>query len=378
MVFATNTKKNSKKSPMGPRGVARILDALEEHGADWCRTVAIGGLHPNNIGRVLYQSNSINGRRSIDGISVVSDIMASEDAGASTKTLRNLLDESYYSFVNLRLSSQKGFSMDHVKGFLEQVAKNKPLVQHITNKVHQNFGANVTLALGSSPIMSENKEEVDELARVSHSALLVNTGSVAPLDVVKAAVEAYNGVGRPIVFDPVGYSATTTRKVLNDTLLASGQFTCIKGNIGEIMSLAGSTEKMRGVDAGGNHVEKGILAHATREVAFRFRTVAVCTGELDFVADGTMAGTYSLSNGVQDKGFERVPCVVVSSGPIPLLGSITASGCSLGSTIASLLGGADSSQSPFELVVAAVTLYKEAGNLASSISEGPGDRKSVV
>lgn len=375
MVFPTNTKKNPKKSPMGPRGVARILDALENHGVDWCRTVAIGGLHPDNISRVLYQCNSGNGRRSIDGISVVSDIMAAKDAGTAAKNLRDLLDKGYYSFVNLQLSISTIYDIDfssHTKRFLEQVAKNRPLVQHITNKVHQNFGANITLALGSSPIMSEIKEEVNDLAHVPHSALLVNTGSVAPLDVVKAAIEAYNCVRRPIVFDPVGYSATTTRIVLNNTLLASGQFTCVKGNTGEILSLAGFSGKMRGVDAHEGNFDRDILIQATREVAFRFRTVAVCTGELDFIADGTLGGTYSLSDGTRDRVLEDLPCVVVSNGSIPLMGDITASGCSLGSTIASLLGGANSDENPFELVVAAVMLYKEAGRLASLISEGSG------
>ena len=62
MVFPTMTKKNPKKSPMGPQGVIEILDALEINNADWCRTVAIGGLHPNNIERVLYQCGSSNGK----------------------------------------------------------------------------------------------------------------------------------------------------------------------------------------------------------------------------------------------------------------------------------------------------------------------------
>lgn len=375
MVFPTSTKKNPKKSPMGPRGVARILDALDERGVDWCRTVAIGGLHPDNIGRVLYQCNSLSGQRSIDGISVVSDIMAADDAGAAAKNLRYLLDKGRYPFVNLQLSIKTIYDIDfnsHSKRFLAQVAKNRPLIQHITNKVHQNFGANVTLAVGSSPIMSEIKEEAGDLAQVPHAALFVNTGSVAPLDVSRTAIQAYNNVRRPVIFDPVGYSATSTRKILNDTLLASGQFTCIKGNTGEILSLAGLSGKMKGVDAHEESFDRGLLVQATREVAFRFRTIAVCTGELDVIADGTLGGTYSLSDGTKGRVLKDLPCVVVSNGPIPLMGDITASGCSLGSTIASLLGGANSDENPFELVVSAVELYKEAGRLASFSSEGSG------
>lgn len=375
MVFPTNTKKNPKKLPMGPSGVARILDTLQERDAHWCRTVAIGGLHPNNIERVLYQCNSLDGQRSIDGISVVSDIMAAEDARSAAKNLRLLLGRGRYSFVDFPLSNsttgQKTLLHD-TSLLIAQIAEARPLVHHMTNKVHQNFGANVTLALGSSPIMSEIKDEANDLAQVPHASLLLNTGSVAPIDVLKEAIDAYNSNKRPIVFDPVGYSATETRRILNDTLLSHGQFTCIKGNTGEILSLAGMAGKMRGVDAHECEFGRDVLAQATRLVAFKFRTIAVCSGEFDFIADGTFEGNYCLSKGSKGMQPKDLPCVVVENGAIPIMGDITASGCSLGSTIACFLGGLEQKGNAFDAVVSAVSLYKTAGKLASTRCQGSG------
>lgn len=373
MIFPTATKKNPKKSPMGPQGVIEILNSLESNNANWCRTVAIGGLHPVNLERVLFQCTSSNGKRSVDGICVVSDIMASENAGAAAKILRGLIDKSTFQFVNLQLNKDSLLNSNSFESVIKQVTQTRPLVQHITNKVHQNFGANVTLALGSSPIMSEIKEEVHDLAHIPNATLLLNTGSVAPIDMLKEAIEAYNVVKRPIIFDPVGYSATHVRHVLNDTLLSYGQMTCIKGNSSEILSIAKLTaDKMKGVDAHGGDIDKDLLARATRIVAYTYKTVAVCTGEYDFVADGTFGGQYGLSVGNKGATPDDLPCFVIENGPIEIMGDITASGCSLGSTIACLIGGLLPEGNVFDAVVAAVLLYKTAGKLASTRCQGSG------
>lgn len=372
-LFPTLTKKNPKKAPMGTAGAIRVLDALERNNALWCRTVGIGGLHPDNIERVLYQCVSSNGKRSLDGICVVSDIIASLDAAKSTKILRGLIDKTDYKFVNIGLSTKNSLTTnDEIQSIISNTLKARPLVQHITNKVHQNFGANVTLALGSSPIMSEIQSEVNDLAAIPHATLLLNTGSVAPPEMLKAAIRAYNDVKRPIVFDPVGYSATETRLLLNNKLLTFGQFSCIKGNSSEILGLAElNKERMKGVDASSG-ISNELLIQATKIVAFKYKTVAVCTGEFDFIADGTIEGKYSLSKGTNGTSVEDIPCVAVEAGPIEIMGDITASGCSLGSTIACMIGGQPSEGNLFHAVVAGVMLYKAAGKIASEKCNGSG------
>ncbi|CAB4255358.1 bifunctional hydroxyethylthiazole kinase/thiamine-phosphate diphosphorylase [Maudiozyma barnettii] len=373
-LFPTQTKKNAKKIPMGPQGAIEVLNALESNNATWCKTVGIGGLHPDNIQRVLYQCTSTNGKRSLDGISLVSDIMASTDAAGSTKILRALIDDGKFKFGNdLKIGSYITPDVQAIHSVLEQVSHNRPLIQHITNKVHQNFGANVTLALGSSPIMSEIESEVGELSRIPNATLLLNTGSIAPVEMVRAAIHAYNEAQRPIVFDPVGYSATTTRKSLNDSLLSYGQFTCIKGNSGEILGLSGlNNGNMKGVDADTSHNDSNLLAKATRIVAFRFKTIAVCTGEVDYICDGTFGGEFLVSQGTQGASVDSLTVYTVQNGNIPIMGDITASGCSLGSTIASLVGGLSPEGSVFDAIVSAILLYKSAGKNASLVCEGSG------
>ncbi|SCU93209.1 LADA_0G01882g1_1 [Lachancea dasiensis] len=372
MVFPTNTKKNAKKSPMGPRGVSKLLDSLQKTNATWCKTVAIGGLHPDNIPRVLYQMCSEDGKRSIDGIAVVSDIMASQEAGNAAKKLRSLIDSRSYEFANgvSDLSDVKQLSAIE-ETFVDTTAATSPLIHHITNKVHQNFGANVALALKSSPIMSEVAAEYKELSEVPHAVLLLNTGSVAPLENMVSAIRAYNEAKRPIVFDPVGFSATSARLVLNSHLLAYGQFACIKGNAGEILSIADlNVGKMRGVDSGDSVSDLAVIIKATRLVAYRYRCVAVCTGKVDIIANGLNAGKYELSTGSVKPSL--LPAFKVESGDLEIMGRITASGCSLGTTIACLIGGITNSQNLFSAVLTAVRLYKSAGYLASLSCKGTG------
>ena len=46
---------------------------------------------------------------------------------------------------------------------LEQVRKKSPLIHNITNYVTVNDVANIILACGASPIMADEKEEVQEV-----------------------------------------------------------------------------------------------------------------------------------------------------------------------------------------------------------------------
>lgn len=129
--------------------------------------------------------------------------------------------------------------------------------------------ANLTLALGGSPIMSQSPEEAHELA--DHvGALLLNLGTVTATQVecqTRAGQEA-NKRSRPIVVDPVGVGATSFRRESAEKLLSQIHASVVKGNAGEIGALAGSEEvRARGVDS----VGKGFRdpARVVRDLAKR-------------------------------------------------------------------------------------------------------------
>jgi len=120
-----------------------------------------------------------------------------------------------------------------------------------------------------------------------------------------------------VVFDPVAIGATNHRRTTANELLNTWQATVIKGNAGEIGALLGLNEvKSRGVDSvGPGFTDPGKIV---KDLALRERCIVVLTGRDDWISDGK--SVIKLSNGHQ------------------LLAGITASGCIVGTAIATFCG----------------------------------------
>ena len=102
--------------------------------------------------------------------------------------------------------------MNSFENILSAVRQKRPLVHFITNYVTVNDCANMTLALGGSPIMADDLREVEQI--VGHcSALVLNIGTLSERTVqsMLAAGKEANRLGRPVVFDPVGVGASRFR-----------------------------------------------------------------------------------------------------------------------------------------------------------------------
>lgn len=372
-VYKTNTKKNvSDPEGTGPIGIRKMLRVLGDYNkeADYkIKCVAIGGINHSNADKVLYQCQVTE--QKLDGVAVVSCIMASADARKATLDLAKIIASEPAFSITTRLSESNldSFLKRHGIKTLGQV---QPLVHHITNNVVKNFSANVTLSIGASPIMSELAEEFDELVgNAKHIALVLNLGtpSLDMMSVFKQAIQVYNKYGKHIIFDPVACGATKARLECARILLNTGHVSVIKGNVGEIMSVwklttfyiaksVGESNTMRGVDSIFNLLEH-ILLERARQVALEFKTVVVVTGKKNFTVSPT--------------GIVR-SCL----GGSPLMGKITGTGCSLGSTIAAFLAaGADGeleqdSTCVFDAATIAVEMYNSAGKQAAVSVSTPG------
>jgi len=60
---------------------------------------------------------------------------------------------------------------------LGRIRSRRPLIHHLMNYVVMNDAANVTLAVGASPIMAHAKEEVEELAAKA-DVVYINIGTL--------------------------------------------------------------------------------------------------------------------------------------------------------------------------------------------------------
>ncbi|KAL7927990.1 Hydroxyethylthiazole kinase family domain-containing protein [Trichoderma austrokoningii] len=296
-VYATQTKKDTK-SIIGTAGIRSILQALAAAGYASIPTVCIGGINGSNATAVLVESSAAP-EKSLDGVAVVSALVAAEDPAAAARTL----------LANVALGK--------IPDVIKAVAAKTPLSHNMTNLVVQNFAANVALAVGASPIMANYAEEAADLAKFG-GALVINMGTVTP-DGLKnhiQALQAYNAAGGPVVYDPVGAGATAIRRNAVKTLLAAGHFTVIKGNEREIQTVYGSSVSQRGVDSSSS---LSISQRATLASALARRTgsVVILTGKTDVVSDGTR--TFRVDNGHD------------------VLGQVTGTGCTLGTTVSAMV-----------------------------------------
>ncbi|KAK1713776.1 hydroxyethylthiazole kinase [Colletotrichum acutatum] len=328
-VFATSTKENTKHI-IGTAGLRTILTKLAAAGhLPRVKTVCIGGLNPSNIQRVLYQSANpdASSPASLDGIALVSAIVAAPDPESASRNLLELVrtSPSYRSITSSSSGSSSGTSVDvnqllaQIPSVITRVATTSPLSRNMTNLVVQNFAANVALAVGASPIMANYGQEAPDLARLGGS-LVVNMGTVTPDGIANylLSLAAYNAARRPVVFDPVGAGATSIRRNAVKTILAGGYLDLIKGNEGEIKTVwgEGTLEQQKGVDSSST-LAPTQKAKLVRDLARRERNVVLMTGKTDYLSDGSR--TLAVDNGHE------------------LLGQITGTGCVLGTTVSAML-----------------------------------------
>ena len=239
------------------------------------------------------------------------------------------------------------FDSKAVAAAAANVRSQHPMIHHITNSVVMNFTANITLAMGAAPVMAPSVAESPQMAAFA-GALVLNIGTITTdlLMSMVAAGHSANEKGIPVVLDPVGAGATELRTNAVKTLLSELNINVVRGNAGEILSLAGTSGAVRGVDSlasGEGHHE--LFSAFASETGI----VTAVSGETDFVTDGTN-------------------WVKVFNGN-PLMGQVTGTGC--GATTAAACFAA-AGPPLLQAVASGIICYNIAGEMASKTSQGPG------
>lgn len=201
-----------------------------------------------------------------------------------------------------------------LKNALDNVRATTPLVHNITNYVTVNDCANALLAIGASPIMSDEPNDVGDIASICGGLTLnIGTLNLRSIEGMFAAGETASRLGHPIVLDPVGAGASELRTRTAGDLLDKLAVSVIRGNMSEVKALAGGAATTRGVDVcPDDAVTEGNLAASAafaRDFAAKTGAVVAITGAIDIVADAKRA--YAIRNGS------------------PLMGRITGAGCML-------------------------------------------------
>ena len=229
-------------------------------------------------------------------------------------------------------------------GLLSYIEETRPIIHCITNVVTANDCANALLAFGASPTMAHHEAEVAEIT-AGCSALVCNLGATESFAAMETACRVSGELQHPIVLDPVGAGGSAFRRDFAMKLLATGQITCIRGNSSEIAALCYNEATQTGVDAAKQSLKDKADCQIAEELAARYNTIVIISGEKDIVSDGT--ATYEVMNGS------------------PMMTRITGAGCMESAVLAAFLWAARS-QGKKEVKAAAklMTIMGICGELA--------------
>lgn len=201
-----------------------------------------------------------------------------------------------------------------MKRQFDLLRKTMPLIHNITNYVTVNDVANILLACGGSPIMSDEVEDVEDITSICNG-LNINIGTLhkSSIEGMLRAGKKANDLHHPILLDPVGAGASKFRTETALKLMQELNLAVIRGNISEIKTLALGSGTTKGVDADvSDAVTEENLEQAIEFVkAFSKKTgtIIAVTGRIDLVTDGNR-------------------CYVIRNGR-PEMGKITGTGCQL-------------------------------------------------
>jgi hydroxyethylthiazole kinase len=201
--------------------------------------------------------------------------------------------------------------------FLSRILTTSPLVLCLTNYVTVNECANSLLAIGASPVMSDDPSDAATLASLAAS-LVINIGTISDHSqaTMEAAAEVAKKKGLPIVLDPVGAGASPRR------LEASKRFvdaaTVIRGNASEILALVGHKGTQRGVDSSAK-AKLELLSDKATKLAQDSKAIVAVSGNIDLITDGKK--------------------VIQLEGGTPLLTKLTGTGCMLSAMVGAYIGG---------------------------------------
>jgi hydroxyethylthiazole kinase len=240
---------------------------------------------------------------------------------------------------------------------MENVRKTVPLVHNITNYVTVNDVANVLLACGGSPIMSDEPEDVGDITAIC-GGLNINIGTLnqRSIEGMFIAGKKANELGHKVLLDPVGAGASVLRTNTAVKIMDRIKLDVIRGNISEIKTLALGSGTTKGVDADAADAvtEENLdqMIAFAKSFAKESGSIAAITGAIDLVADADT-------------------CYVIRNGK-PEMGKITGTGCQLsGMMTAFLVANPDNT---LEAAAAAVCAMGVAGEVAwSRMEEGDGN-----
>ena len=252
---------------------------------------------------------------------------------------------------------------------LKDIREKNALTHCITNSVTINDCANAVLAIGGSPFMAEDAEELEEVVTIA-DVLVINIGKLSKeqIESMHISSKTANKTNTPIILDPVGVGVTELRNKTTMDLINSYDIAAIRGNITEIKAIAKLTGVLdesntaKGVDVNIDDLitEENLKDNGDLicELAAKLNTTILASGPIDILSDGNL--TVAIDNG---------------DDMMPL---ITGSGCMLSSIVGSCIGGSNSFDGTLVAILAMNIAGERARAKVDEKDEGTGSFRTYL
>lgn len=252
---------------------------------------------------------------------------------------------------------------------LKDIREKNALTHCITNSVTINDCANAVLAIGGSPFMAEDAEELEEVVTIA-DVLVINIGKLSKeqIESMHISSKTANKTNTPIILDPVGVGVTELRNKTTMDLINSYDIAAIRGNITEIKAIAklagvlDESNTAKGVDVNIDDIitEENLKDNGNLicELAAKLNTTILASGPIDILSDGNL--TVAIDNG---------------DDMMPL---ITGSGCMLSSIVGSCIGGSNSFDGTLVAILAMNIAGERARAKVDEKDEGTGSFRTYL
>lgn len=267
------------------------------------------------------------------------------------------------------MTNNRNEILQTIEETLKNIRQKNPLTHCITNRVTINDCANASLAIGGSPLMAEDPDEIEEIVTIA-DALVINIGTLTKrqIEAMKLSAKTANETDTPIILDPVGVGVSGLRNQTTLDLIENYSIAAIRGNISEIKAIAKLTglidesNTAKGVDVNIDDIitKENLDANGKiiRKLADNLNTTILASGPIDILSDGKTIIAI-------DNGDDMMP-------------RITGSGCMLSTIVGSCIGAS----APLEGSLVAILAMNIAGEKArakvDANDEGTGSFRAYL
>ena len=259
--------------------------------------------------------------------------------------------------------------LNNIEKNLTKIKQKNALTHCITNSVTINDCANAILAIGGSPFMAEDAEELEEVVSISDT-LVINIGKLSKtqIEAMEISCETADKTNTPIILDPVGVGVTQLRNKVTMDLIEKYNISAIRGNISEIKAIAklanvlDESNAAKGVDVNEADIITPENLKANGEIicalASKLNTTILASGPIDILSDGKL--TIAIDN-----GDEMMPL-------------ITGSGCMLSSIVGTCIGSTTTLEGCLVAILAMNIAGEKARAKVDEKDEGTGSFRAYL